>query len=101
MEKEQVKEQRSDFTSFVSSKSNAKRLALYIYVSMVEKGAKEVKLRSVGAGALNQAAKAFIISKGRLSAHGIYPKMDMYFTDGEMTDISEDRGSVIVMSITV
>jgi stage V sporulation protein SpoVS len=99
MEKNQ--EKRDEFTSFVSSKSNAKRLSLYVYVSIVEKGAKEVRLRAIGAGAVNQAVKAYIISKGRCSVHGITPRLDVYFTDGEMTDISEDRGSVIEMKISV
>ena len=60
----------------VSSSSSVSTLSGCI-VSSIEEG-NEVELRAMGAGALNQATKAFIKARGVLSTHGL----DTYLLPG-------------------
>lgn len=61
----------------VSSKSKAKRVAGAIARSIQEESS--VKLCAIGAGAVNETAKAIAIAKGYVAQKGIYFSTDISF----------------------
>lgn len=70
-----------DGTVFVGGSTNTKDLAVCICSMATREGRKEAKMRGIGAGAVGQMTKAYIIAKGRLMVKGIITKVDMAFTD--------------------
>ena len=78
----------------VSASSNPQSVASAIAHAIYDNG--QVKLRAVGAGAVNQAVKAMAISSGYVAPRGIR----LYFTPGFTTIQSRDGDiSAIVFSI--
>jgi len=78
----------------VSASSNPQSVASAIAHAIYDNG--EVKLRAVGAGAVNQAVKAMAIASGYVAPRGFR----LYFTPGFATIKSRDGEiSAIVFSI--
>lgn len=65
----------------VSSHTSAKQLASSIFACKANEKPDRIVLRSVGAGAINQMVKAFIIAKGMLLQKGFKTTMDLRFGD--------------------
>lgn len=65
----------------VKSSTDTTRLAKSIAATYTKEGKDGVTLRAIGAGAVNQAVKAYVISKGILSQKGINQTVDMQFKD--------------------
>lgn len=78
----------------VSSSSSVSTLSGCI-VSSIEEGS-EVELRTMGAGALNQAVKAYIKARGILSTHG----SDTYLLPGFIS-VKENGEERTVISLKV
>lgn len=79
----------------VSSGSNPQSVASAIAHAIYEN--RHVKLRAVGAGAVNQAVKALAIARGYVAPRG----MDLTFKVGFMTIESRDgQISAIVFTVT-
>ena len=66
---------------FVSSTTNTKGLATCIFASKTKENKEQMTLRAIGAGAISQVNKAYIIAKSRLMEKGINVTIDMYFKD--------------------
>lgn len=83
MEQEKVKTENetTDKVLMVSGDTPAKRLAMSIFASCTKENLKTIIIRGVGAGAVNQMTKAFIIAKGMLGQKNVSPKIDMFFKD--------------------
>jgi stage V sporulation protein S len=78
----------------VSGNSNPQSVASAIAHAIYEK--REVKLRAVGAGAVNQAVKATIIARGYVAPRGL----NLYCTPGFTTIQSRDGEiSAVVFAI--
>ena len=78
----------------VGAGSNPQSVAAAIAHAIYEK--KRVKLRAVGAGAVNQAVKAMAIARGYAAPRGL----DLTFTPGFDTIESRD-GKISAMTFTV
>lgn len=80
----------------VSGSSNPQSVASAIAHAIYE--SRQVKLRAVGAGAVNQAVKAMAIARGYVAPRG----MDLVFIPGFTTIESRDGEiSAIVFTVTV
>jgi stage V sporulation protein S len=80
----------------VSAGSNPQAVASAIAHAIYDK--REVKLRAVGAGAVNQAVKALAIARGYVAPRG----MDLVFVPGFTTIDSRDGEiSAIVFTVSV
>ncbi len=66
---------------FVKSTTYPKDLGKSIYSTYAKEGRSEMVLRSVGGGAISQAAKGLILANGFLSARGIKAITELSFAD--------------------
>lgn len=103
-EKQQENNNRGELTDvetlFCSSSTNIKGLSNCIFLCAVKEKKKSVKLRAVGASAINQMVKAIILAKGKLSERGIKMTFDMYFADIDSKVAGEDNISGIEYCVT-
>jgi stage V sporulation protein SpoVS len=67
-----------------------KELAKSIAATYTKEGKGEVKLRSVGAGAVNQMMKGLIISKSLLQQRNISIEFDAFFSNVEKKSVFPD-----------
>lgn len=85
---------------WVGSTTETQKLASSIFNSRVKEGRGEVKLRGIGAGAVNQMTKAYIIAKGKLIEKGIAASIDVSFKDVEPED-TEEKKTITAIEFTV
>lgn len=74
----------------VSGSASPTSVASVLARSVVEGHASKVKMRAIGAGAVNQASKACAIARGFVAARGI----DLSFVIG-FEDVQGDEGKLI------
>ena len=93
-------EQVSDVTvdgdvALVKSGTPTKSLAVYIVTAFTKDKQTEVKLRGIGAGAVNQMVKAVISAKSRLVEKGIKVTFDSYYKDVKSKYNADEQISAI------
>ena len=70
-----------DEIALVKSTTPTKSLAVFITTACTKDGLEGVKLRGIGAGAVNQITKALITAKGRLLTKGVSVAFDINYKD--------------------
>ena len=81
-----------DSVAMVKSGTPTKSLAVFITTSATKEKLDHIKIRGIGAGAVNQMVKAVITAKSRLSEKGITTTWDAYYRD---VDSRSDDGKSI------
>lgn len=76
--------------ALVKSSTPTKSLAVYITTAYTKDKLGGVKLRGIGAGAINQMVKACISAKGRLKEKGVSLVSEFYYKD-----VTNAEGEVI------
>lgn len=86
--------------TFVKSSTPTKSLAVFITTSATKDKLEGVKIRGIGAGAVNQMVKAVITAKSRLGEKGITLTWDAYYKDVESRESGDGNISAVEFSIT-
>ena len=91
---------RQEDVIFVGGATPTKGLASCIFSSSIKDRKDEIRLRAIGAGAISQMTKAYIIAKGNLSEKGIKASIDMHFKDIESKREGEETISAVEFVVT-
>lgn len=93
---ESVSSNTEETLSYIKSSTPTKSLATYITTSATQEGVTQLKLRAIGAGAVNQMIKGVITSEGRLIEKGIRLSYKMSYQD-----VTLDEATVSAIQINI
>lgn len=85
--------------TFVKSATPTKSLAVFITTSATKEKLDYVKIRGVGAGAINQMVKATISATSKLAEKGIKTSIEMYYQDVDGKE--SDSGTISAIELCI
>jgi len=88
-------ETKRDEITYVKSTTATKALAVFLVTSATKEKLEQVKIRGIGAGAVNQMVKAIITAGSRLTEKGVQISYTMYYKDVESRDSGDTNISAI------
>lgn len=95
----EVFENQQEIT-MVKSSTPTKSLAVFIITSATKDKLDSIKIRGIGAGAINQMVKAVITAKSRLGEKGIKLVWDAYYQDVDSREGDDRKISAVEFAVT-